>query len=143
MIVYFCGSIAGGRKYLDTYTKMVRHLQALGHKVPTEHIIEPNVLGMESAQTAQQIYERDVAWLRGADAVVAEISNPSLGVGYEIACALQHKKPLLALHARSLFISRMIVGNRDPLLRVRDYASDDEWRREMDSFLAEFLSQQL
>jgi 2'-deoxynucleoside 5'-phosphate N-hydrolase len=135
MIVYFCGSIAGGRNYLETYTKMVRYLQSCRHVVPTEHIIEPNVLAMESELTASQIYERDVEWLRGADAVIAEISNPSLGVGYEIAYALQHKKPVLALYAESLFISRMITGNSDPLLQVREYASDAEWRREMDSFL--------
>ena len=136
MIIYFCGSIAGGRQYLETYIKMVRHLQSLGHSVPTEHIIEPNVLDSEKALTAQLIYERDVEWLRGADAVIAEISNPSLGVGYEIAYALQHGKPVLALYAKSLFVSRMITGNSDPLLRVREYAADAEWRREMDSFLA-------
>jgi 2'-deoxynucleoside 5'-phosphate N-hydrolase len=135
MIVYFCGSIAGGRKYLETYTKMVRHLQSCGHIVPTEHIIEPNVLAIESELTASQIYERDIEWLRGADAVVSEISNPSLGVGYEIAYALQCRKPVLALYAKSLFISRMITGNCDPLLQVREYSSDAEWRHEMDSFL--------
>lgn len=136
MIVYFCGSIAGGRNYLETYTKMVHHLQSLGHRVPTEHIIEPNVLDSENALTAQQIYQRDVEWLRGADAVVAEISNPSLGVGYEIAYALEHGKPVLALYTKSLFVSRMITGISDPLLRVREYAADAEWRNEINSFLA-------
>jgi 2'-deoxynucleoside 5'-phosphate N-hydrolase len=139
MIIYFCGSIAGGRKYLETYTKMVRHLQSNGHVVPTEHIIEPNVLDKESQLTAAQIYERDVEWLRGADAVIAEISNPSLGVGYEISYALQCKKPVLALYAKTLFVSRMITGNNDPLLRVCEYDSAAEWRREMDSFLENLL----
>lgn len=135
MVVYFCGSIAGGRVYLQTYIEMVRYLQSLGHTVPTEHIIAPNVLEMERKLTAQQIYERDVTWLRGADAVIAEISNPSLGVGYEIAFALEQNKQILALHQRGLFISCMITGNPDPRLRVRDYQDSAEWQKLIGDFL--------
>ncbi|MBN1562092.1 nucleoside 2-deoxyribosyltransferase [candidate division KSB1 bacterium] len=134
MIIYFCGSIAGGRAYLDTYIKIVRHLQSLGHRVPTEHIIDPNVLDAEKKLTPAQIYQRDVQWLTASDAVIAEISNPSLGVGYEIACALHIGKSVLALHERGLFISCMITGNRDPNLQVVEYSSDDEWRATIDHF---------
>jgi len=51
--------------------------------VPTEHIIAPDVLAAEKQLTAQDIYQRDVDWLTESDAAIAEISNPSLGVGYE------------------------------------------------------------
>ncbi|MBN1465778.1 nucleoside 2-deoxyribosyltransferase, partial [candidate division KSB1 bacterium] len=127
MIIYFCGSIAGGRNYLSTYTKIVRYLQALGHRVPTEHIIDPEVLHAEKKLTATHIYQRDVEWLATSKAVIAEISNPSLGVGYEIGHALQLGKPVLALHEKGLFISCMITGNTHPNLSVKEYGSDDEW----------------
>lgn len=138
MVVYFCGSIAGGRAYLQTYVEMVRYIQSLGHTVPTEHIIAPNVLDLERKLTPQQIYERDVRWLRSADAVIAEISNPSLGVGYEIAFALEQDKPVLALHERGLFISCMITGNPDPRLHVRDYHDQAEWQKLIDDFAGRF-----
>ena len=40
------------------------------------------------------IHDRDVEWLHQADVVVAEVTQPSLGVGYEIGiwsvCGLSH-----------------------------------------------------
>ena len=47
MTIYFCGSIAGGRKYLEIYKRIVRFLQSHDHHVPTEHIIAPDVLDSE------------------------------------------------------------------------------------------------
>ena len=135
MNIYFCGSIAGGRSYLETYTKIVRSLQQNDHIVLTEHIIAPDVLDQENQLTPQQVYQRDVDWLSSADAVIAEISNPSLGVGYEIAYALTLKKPVLALYQAGLFVSRMITGNPDPQLQIQEYASEEEWQQIIDTFI--------
>lgn len=135
MVIYFCGSIAGGRAFVETYAAMVHFLKRNGHTVLTEHIIAPNVWELEQKFTPQQIYERDMAWLRSADAVIAEISNPSLGVGYEIGAALAADKQVLALHERGLRISCMITGNSDPRLQVSDYASPEEWQQLIRAFL--------
>ena len=135
MTIYFCGSIAGGRDFLDTYTKIVRYLQSLGHTIPTEHIIDPNVLDGEKSLTAREIYERDVAWLSGADCAIAEISNPSLGVGYEIGYALDHGKKVLAMYQKGLFVSRMITGNPHPNLTIIEYGSEAEAKELIDQFL--------
>ncbi len=136
MTIYFCGSIAGGRKYLEVYTRIVRYLQENDCHVPTEHIIAPDVLDAEKDLTAEQIYQRDVDWLTGSDAAIAEISNPSLGVGYEIGFALNIDKPVLALYQSGVFVSRMITGNKHPLLTIREYKDDVEWRAAIDEFLA-------
>jgi len=135
MTIYFCGAIAGGRKYVDTYTKIVRFLQADGHIIPTEHIIATDVLDSEKELTAAQIYQRDVNWLSDSDAAIAEISNPSLGVGYEIGYALNLGKPVLALYEKDLFVSRMITGNEHPLLSIVEYRNDEEWRAAINAFL--------
>ena len=134
MTIYFCGSIAGGRKYVQVYTNIVRYLQSKNHTVPTEHIIAPDVLDSEKELTASQIYQRDVTWLENSDAAIAEVSNPSLGVGYEIGYALHLGKPVLALYERDLFVSRMITGNEHPLLTIVEYADEDEWRAAIDAF---------
>ena len=135
MTIYFCGSIAGGRKFLKTYTKIVRWLQHQGHTIPSEHIIAENVLDQENKLSAQQIYNRDIEWLTGADAVIAEISNPSLGVGYEICYALHHQKPVLGLFHKNVFVSRMITGNTNPNLSVCDYSSDMDWQKQILKFI--------
>ncbi len=135
MQIYFAGSIAGGRNYLDTYIKIVKYLQNKGHTIPTEHIIYPDVLTFEKQTTAEEIYSRDVEWLKESRALIAEISNPSLGVGYEIGFALNEKIPVLALYHKDIFISRMISGNKDPLLNVKTYDTDEEWESIIEQFL--------
>ncbi|HOT96663.1 MAG TPA: nucleoside 2-deoxyribosyltransferase [bacterium] len=135
MQIYFAASIAGGRSYLPTYRRMVDFLKAGGHRVLTEHIVAQDVLRQEQPFSARQIFERDAAWLESCDCVVAEISNPSLGVGYEICYALDCSKPLLCLHARGLFISRMITGISRPGFSVADYGAEEEWQQRITAFL--------
>lgn len=135
MQIYFAASIAGGRQYLETYQKMVAYLQELGHTVLTEHIVAPDVWHQESGLTPEQIYTRDTDWLRSADCVVAEVSNPSLGVGYEICYSLTMHKPVLCLYHASVLLSRMILGNTRPGIQVTAYESDEAWRRLVHTFI--------
>ncbi|XP_029387377.1 2'-deoxynucleoside 5'-phosphate N-hydrolase 1 isoform X1 [Mus pahari] len=96
--VYFCGSIRGGREDQALYARIVSRLRRYG-KVFTEHVadaeLEPR--GEEAAGGDQFIHERDLAWLRQADVVVAEVTQPSLGVGYELGRAVALGKPILCL----------------------------------------------
>jgi 2'-deoxynucleoside 5'-phosphate N-hydrolase len=135
MKIYFGGSISGGRKYLDTYREIVEYLKVLGHKVLTEHVVMPDVLEWESKNTPQQIYTRDIEWLKESECVVAEVSSPSLGVGYEVCYALRIGKPVLCLYREGVFITRMLVGNTSEGIEVKSYASDTDWKKAIDIFL--------
>lgn len=132
--IYFGGSIAGGRRYLDTYQKIVAYLKADGHRVLTEHVVRPDVLTWEEDFTAEQIYTRDIQWLKECDCLIAEVSNPSLGVGYEICYALRIKKPVLCLYRKGIFLTRMLTGNRSEGLRVVEYETDSEWEEAIKDF---------
>lgn len=61
------------------------------------------------------ISERDVEWLRSADSVVAEVTAPSLGVGYKIGMAQKLSKPVLCPYRpqSGKRLSAMISGNRN------------------------------
>ena len=135
MNLYFAGSISGGRAFLSTYIDMVTFLQYKEHVVLTEHIIKPDVVEHENQYTDNQIYDRDINWLRQSDALIAEVSNPSLGVGIEIATALQQDKPVLCLVHDEVFLTKMITGNRHPRLRVVRYEKSADWQRAMDEFI--------
>jgi nucleoside 2-deoxyribosyltransferase len=78
--------------------------------VNEEKVIEPRV-----------VYERDAAWMRAADALIAEVSVPSHGVGYEIGYTLDLGKPVFCLHEQGRAVSKMITGNPHPNLTVRAY----------------------
>jgi len=81
------------------------------------------------------IYERDIAWLSSCDLVVAEVTAPSLGVGFELGWATALKKPVLCLHrimpGRTL--SAMIAGS--PGIQTAAYSSMDEAETIMEEFI--------
>jgi hypothetical protein len=69
--------------------------------------------------------------------MVAEVSTPSHGVGYEISYALSNQKPVLCLHKTGIRVSKMITGNKNPLLQVTEYNSTGE----IPEYIREFLAQ--
>ncbi len=135
MDIYFAGSIAGGRSLLGTYRRVIDWLKAKGHRVLTEHVGDPEVLGKEKLIGEKGVYERDVELLRKSDVLIAEVTTPSLGVGYEVCYALQLGKPVLCVYRAGTFVSRMITGNTSPNIVVRAYADEHELFRILDTFL--------
>ena len=69
------------------------------------------------------MYSRDTTWIQESDALSAEVSVPSHGVGYEIGYALGLDMPVLALYKAGRKVSKMISGNPDPNLWVMVYES--------------------
>ena len=74
----------------------------------------------------QDVYERDTDWIKNCDVLIAEVSVPSHGVGYEIGYALNIGKPVLCLYQKSRKVSKMISGNSDPNLNTQIYADIKE-----------------
>jgi nucleoside 2-deoxyribosyltransferase len=126
MNIYFACSITGGREFERIYQELVAALLADGHELPTAHLAESNVIALEAVTPAREVYERDVIWIRKADALIAEVSAPSHGVGYEIGFALQVGKPVLCIHQQGRKISKMISGNPHPKLTVQTYKEPEE-----------------
>lgn len=136
MNIYFACSLTGGRQDEQVYGAIVRHLEGAGHEVPTAHLADPDVMDLEKITAANEIYERDTRWIRGCEAVIAEVSTPSHGVGYEIAYALGIGKPVLCCHKEGVPVSKMILGNDSPGLAIRSYGSENEVLMMIDEFLA-------
>lgn len=123
--IYFSASISGGRDDAPRYAALISALQSHG-SVLTEHIGSPDLSdGGEAGPGDIEIYVRDLAWLREADIVIAEVTTPSLGVGYEIARAAVMGKPVIGLFRpeSGRRLSAMIRGN--PAVKVLEYGSND------------------
>ena len=98
MKIYFAGAIRGGRNDAKIYEKIITYLGKIG-QVLTEHIGDQDLGNMgEKGGIDMAIHKRDIKWLQSADAVVAEVTMPSLGVGYELGIAEKLKKPVLCLY---------------------------------------------
>ena len=79
MNIYFACSITGGRDFEPIYQAIMAALLADGHTVPTAHLAGSDVLALEAIASPRAVYERDIAWISGCDALVAEVSTPSHG----------------------------------------------------------------
>lgn len=90
-------AVRGGRGDVSWYNSLIEHCKRAG-SVLTEHIGKPSIEAMgETGVSESFIYTRDVDWLADAHAVVAEVTQPSLGVGYELGFAEAHRIPTLCL----------------------------------------------
>lgn len=140
MNIYFSCSLTGGRNEEATYGAIVDHLLGLGHKVPTAHLAHPEVMELEQVVDPAEVYNRDINWIQACDAVVAEVSTPSHGVGYEIAIALGLSKPVLCCCRQGVTVSKMLTGNDSPGLVLRSYANEAEALAVVDIFLDQHVT---
>jgi nucleoside 2-deoxyribosyltransferase len=141
MKIYFACSITGGRKNEAAYRAIVDELLAAGHEVPTAHLSRSDVVALEVVVDPQEVYARDVGWISSSDAVIAEVSTPSHGVGYEIAFALSKGKPVLCCYRKGFPVSKMITGNSDPNIDVQAYTSAKEAVQIVCGFLEKLKNQ--
>lgn len=126
MNIYFSCSLTGGRQDEPIYEAIVDHLLRQGHEVPTAHLARPEVMREERIVDPAEVYARDVAWLDASHCVIAEVSTPSHGVGYEIAYALEKGKPVLCCYQAGRPVSKMITGNSSTQLEVASYRDEAE-----------------
>jgi 2'-deoxynucleoside 5'-phosphate N-hydrolase len=137
MKIYFAGSIRAGREHAAVYEEMITWLRSFG-EVLTEHV--GNIALSEKGDDGpsdRYIHDRDMAWLSACDLVVAEVSSPSLGVGYELGWAVALKKPVLCLYRNvsGRPMSAMIAGSTG--IQTLAYSDMEEARRIMGEFISE------
>ena len=123
--VYFAGSIRGGREDAAVYKRIIDYINATD-TVLTEHI----GLGSLNVKTRtkeddEHIYKCDTEWLRLSDVLIAECTNPSHGVGYELAYAEARNIPVHIFYdKRKANISAMVNGNA--YFKVYPYENEAE-----------------
>ncbi len=134
MKIYFAGSIRGGRSDAGLYRDLIGHLQQHG-EVLTEHIgaKDTSELG-EPGLSDKQIHDRDMGWVLASDVMVAEVTVPSLGVGYEIGRAIENGKKVLCLYRDrpETRLSAMIAGCA-PILTAQ-YETLEDAKKILDDF---------
>lgn len=136
MKIYFACSISGGRKDEKAYQYLVKVLTGMGIDIPTAHIAETGVEEVDAREEPGDIYNRDISWIQESDLLIAEVSTPSHGVGYEIGYALDLEMPVLCLYKKGVVVSKMITGNPHPLLTVMEYENMTKAEEILRTYLA-------
>lgn len=113
--VYFAGAIRGGRNKATDYQKIINSLKKY-YIVLDEHVANPTLSSKGEEIAAHQVYQRDINWIQECDILFAEVTNPSLGVGYELAYAERLNKKIICMYEENANLSAMIAGNSNFVL---------------------------
>ncbi len=120
MRIYFTASAAGKEQYGDEYRLVINTLKDLGSQV-SELVFDRSLEeAEESPAEKDKLYQKMSHFLKAADLVVAEISYPSVTVGYEISRALSEGKPVLALRFKGTR-SNLLEGHPDEKFKMTEY----------------------
>ncbi len=135
MNIYFACSIRGGRDDAELYAEIAKYIKTkatLLTEIFADSTLTPN--GM--AKPSNVIWQTDINWIKESSAVIAEVTNPSLGVGYEIAKAEEWGIPTLALYRETpdRKLSAMIDGS--PNTKTVYYKDLDQATAAIEAFIA-------
>ena len=111
MNVYFARSLRGDRTDSDRalYQGIVDIIKGAGHKPQFE--IPVTLKRDDFATDDAYIYQRDLDWIDACKRMIAEVSNVSHGVGYEIAYACWVRQmPVLLVAYKDTLVSAMLSG---------------------------------
>jgi nucleoside 2-deoxyribosyltransferase len=137
MKIYFAAPITNKIPNINLYNKIIKYLNRYGI-VLNKRLGDKNFWkGRKNKKFSEkEIYDFDLKLLLKSDVVVAEISYPSLGVGYEIGRAIERKKPILGLYNKKMKkqISKMILGAHE--ITIRPYRTFTEIK----SIIREFFN---
>lgn len=136
MNIYFSGSIYGGRQKLVAYKKLVKELTKFGN-VLDEEVADDNVLIREESISDKDVFESLVDRLKRADLVFAEVTVPSLGVGYEIGYADKTNKRIICVYDKTVTpkLTTMLRGNNR--LKIIPYTNINEIINNLENILKE------
>jgi len=120
------------------YLEILAAIKRSGAQVLSEIFVHDAINLGGSPLPVDQIYARDIAMIQACDYVIAEVTNPSLGVGYELAYAEKLGRPILCLfdEASERKLSAMVAGN--PYNTIGVYTAET-----LDDILNEFIASTL
>lgn len=118
MKIYYAHSIKGSHTPWERSPQdIIPLLQQAWHEVVSEEIFTS-----QTTLSDAEIFERDTEMIRSSDCILANVSNPTLWVGREIAYSESLNKKILCFWQSSINkkISSMITGNPN----IKYYAID-------------------
>jgi nucleoside 2-deoxyribosyltransferase len=138
MNIYFAAAIRGGRNDKELYSRVIKFIAQYG-TVLTEHVGDMTLSIIGEDKAVADIYNRDMEWLKSADILVAEITTPSLGVGYELGKAEEFGKPVLCLArvVEGRRHSAMITGNKN--FTIKFYHTLDDVSKILQQFFSNLI----
>jgi nucleoside 2-deoxyribosyltransferase len=105
-------------------------IEELGHQVTSKWVLDRDP---RWGLSVEQIAKRDFEALEASDAIVAEISTPSHGVGMELEFAVMKGKKVICLRRPDSRVSGLIAGT--PSISVVTYLDREDAVRQVKGIL--------
>ncbi len=126
--VYFTASTTQ-----SDFTKNYQHILKALEKMPEVEVISGKqvansaILKKDKTLSSEKIFQREKSLLDKADIVIAEVTQPSTGMGGEIVYALIHNKPVFSLiyEENEDELTPMLEGNPSDYLFIEHYTLEN------------------
>jgi len=125
----------GRREYVEAVRRIVQTLKEMGVEVLNERVADPTFPqpAVDRAQALREAYQ----WLKEADALVAEATVSSTGVGCELTTVQMRGRPVLLLYDAhfGFRISDWVLHHPAPNVTAKPYRDLAELEDEVKAFV--------
>ncbi len=97
---------------LPVYIHIVELLKKQGHAVVSEHVASVGLEKIEARITDEEIFNNDIGFIDECECLVADVTIPSIGVGYEVSYAVSQGKNVICVYREDANVSAMVRGNK-------------------------------
>lgn len=113
---------------IQTLKKIIAIIQKTGHTLADNwiNVAYERLTGKDQLKADwSKIYKTNLEVIAKADVIVAECSYENFGVGYQVAVAVQQKKPVLLLRHASADKNAFATGVEDGWVKREDYTEEN------------------
>ena len=123
-------------KDITTLRHMVKIIEEKGHSIAFEWIEKAyaNISQGVADNNWTEIYKQNLEVIAKADVIIAETSYENFGVGYQVAVAVQQKKPVLMIRHETADKNAFATGVEDGWVKRKEYTEES-----LASILDQFL----
>lgn len=128
MIVHFISGKNNIEENMPYLRKIVTTIHKSGHVLSRDWIEQAHIAatqGLDRPPDWQLVFQENMDSLNKADVLIAEITERSFGVGYQVALASQQKKPILLLRRKGTSNGSLADGISYDYIQRKDYTQDD------------------
>lgn len=140
MKVHFMAPVIRGNQ--KEYERIADVIEKQGHDLLTRHAVDRDPAKIVGESTAEaELYSKKLFnWLKKADVVIFEVSQPDVSIGFEVASALNMSKPVIILTRKdSAGLPHALKGLHSDRLQLLTY--DDSTLEEMLSLALEYAQE--
>jgi hypothetical protein len=124
MKVHFITSRPTLEKDIDVLRQVMGVIEKSGHSLAYDWIedaFKREVQSNTPAANWNAIYQDNLGAIAQADVIIAETSYENFAVGYQVAVAVQQKKPVLLLRGKTADENTFVMGVEDGWVRRETY----------------------